>query len=130
MMVAAIAWQELCRFDDLLLARAVATSIAAMEFDVCLACGVDRDAGAADIAEAESAAGDVSADSPPYVVLVCPSDWHEIAGVLDEIIDEQEDFDRRLAERFETSRHARIVAVLTLAGVGELFLLLAGCRSS
>ncbi len=128
MMVAANGWQELCRFDDLMLARAVATSIAAMEFDVCLSGGRDEEA---DLA-AESAAEDLLTDPlpPPYVVLVCPSDWREIATVLEEIIDEQADFDRRLAERSLDSRRARIAAVLTLVGVGELFLLLAGCRSS
>jgi hypothetical protein len=116
MMAAANGWQELCRFDDLMLARAVTTSIAAMEFDVCLSGGDDDDA-----------QGVLANPQPsPYVVLVCPSDWHEIASVLDEIVDEQEDFDRRIAERWSASRRARIVAVLALGGVGELVLQLVG----
>ena len=102
MMVAQTTWCELCRFDDAVLARAVATSIAAMEFDVRLRAAV-----------------------PPFVVEVPDSERLELAEVLDEIVDEQVEFDRMLACRpAMDARHVRIVIVLTVTGTVELLLLL------
>ena len=102
MMVAKTHWCELCRFDDPVLARAVATSIAAMEFDVRLCAAVS-----------------------PFVVEVPGSERIELAEVLDEIIDEQVEFDRMLARRQAAGvRHVRIVMVLTFTGTVELLLLL------
>ncbi len=111
-MVAKGSWCELCRFEDLLLARAVATSIAAMEFDVRLNApdrGTDDDA---------------HPGRPPYVIQVGRGAWNELADVLDEIIDEQQEFDRRLAAPRTTGRHARIVTVITLTGAADVLLLL------
>ncbi len=104
-------WCELCRFDDPCLARAVATSIAAMEFDVRLDPGGLH-------------AADTRSGSPTFVVEVFTTDWHELADVLNEIVDEQQEFDRWLADRQTVSRHARLVTVITLTGAADLLLLL------
>ena len=112
-MVAERRWCELCRFDDLMLARAVATSIAAMEFDVRL-CAADGPAPRADEAHT---------GFPPYVVEVFGSQWQPLAEVLDQIIDEQQEFDRAIAQRQTGSRNARIVTIITLTGAADLLLL-------
>lgn len=108
-------WCELCRFDDLLLARAVTTSIASMEFDVQL-CAI----GLAARSDDETHPG-----RPPYVVQVHMDHVRDLADVLDEIIDEQQDFDRMLADRGRTVASGRIMTVIALTGVAELILLLA-----
>jgi len=102
-MVLQATWCELCRFDDLVLARAVATSIASMEFDVRL-CAIDR---------------------PPYIVQVEDVHVRDLAAVLDEIVDEQREFDRMLSDRSRSVRPMRIMTVITLTGAAELALLLA-----
>ena len=114
-MVAETPWRELCRIEDPVLARAVATSIAAMEFDVRLAAA----GGMEGVADDETGSG-----RPPYVVEVDRAEWQELADVLDEIIQEQRDFDRLLAERCHVGRHARLVTVITLAGAADVLLLL------
>ncbi|MHC4427091.1 MAG: hypothetical protein ACYS0D_00605 [Planctomycetota bacterium] len=114
-MVAETSWRELCRFDDPLLAHAVATSIEAMEFDVLL-----RAAGGPTGAEQAAYHG-----QPPYVVQVVASDWGDLAEVLQEIIAEQQEFDRMLLQRRVTCRHSRIVTVIALTGAAELLLILA-----
>lgn len=102
-MVAPTTWCELCRFDDPALARAVATSIAAMEFDVRLR----------------------GADHAPFVIEVAGTHRKDLAEVLEEIIDEQVEFDRMLAERAAASaHHARVVVVLVLTGTADILLLL------
>ena len=113
-MVAQTPWCELCRFDDLLLARAVATSIASMEFDVRL-CAF----GSTSRSDDESPPG-----RPPYVVQVDNVNVRELAEVLDEIIEEQREFDRMLADRGRNVRPVRIVTVITLTGAAELALFL------
>ena len=102
-MVLHASWCELCRFDDLVLARAVATSIASMEYNVRL----------------------WEIDRPPYIVQVDNVDVRSLADVLDEIIDEQREFDRMLADRSRAVRPFRIVTVVTLTGAAELALILA-----
>jgi len=114
-MVVQSSWCELCRFDDLLLARAVTTSIAAMEFDVRL-CPI----GLAARGDDETHPG-----RPPYVVQVSTDHVHDLADVLDEIIDEQQDFDRMLADRRRTVASGRIMTVIAMTGAAELILLLA-----
>lgn len=114
-MVAETSWRELCRFDDLPLARAVATSLEAMEFDVLL----------------RAADGPPEGDPapphgrPPYVVQVVASDWGDLADVLQEIIAEQREFDRMIIRQRAASRHSRIVTVIFLAGAAEVLLALA-----
>ncbi len=114
-MVLQATWCELCRFDDLVLARAVATSIASMEFDVRL-CAIGCTTRPDD---------EPDHDRPPYVVQVDHVDFRELADVLDEIIDEQREFDRMLADRSRAVRPIRIMTVVTLTGAAELALLLA-----
>ena len=102
-MVLHASWCELCRFDDLVLARAVATSIASMEYDVRL--------------------WDIG--RPPYIVQVDNVDVRSLADVRDEIIDEQREFDRMLTDRSRVVRPFRIMTVVTLTGAAELALILA-----
>ena len=102
-MVAETSWRELCRFEDPMLARAVATSIASMEFDVRL-----RPSG-----------------GPAVVVQVVSGEWGELADVLDEIVDEQVEFDRMLLDRSSATPPPRIIIVIAVTGAAELLLLLA-----
>ena len=99
-------WRELCRFDDPGLARAVATSIASMEFEVHLS---------------EPEGGQHRA----FVIEVEHGDWPELTDVLDEIIDEQQEFDRMRAHRRDASPRLLLVTVVGLTGTAELLLLLA-----
>jgi hypothetical protein len=114
-MVAETSWRELCRFDDPLLAHAVATSIEAMEFDVLLR-AAGGPAGPQDAAHP---------GQPPYVVRVVASEWGDLAGVIDQIIAEQQEFDRMLLQRRVVCRHSRVVTVIALTGAAELILMLA-----
>ena len=114
-MVASKPWHELCRFDDVVLARAVATSIAAMEFDVRI-CASGHPAGTDDADHP---------GRPPYVVEVAPGELTDLAEVLDEIIDEQQEFDRILAERRVSGGRACLVAVVGLTGAVDLLVVLA-----
>jgi len=114
-MVAGSSWCELCRYDDLLLARAVTTSIAAMEFDVRL-CAI----GLAARTDDETHPG-----RPPYVVQVHLDHVRLLAEVLDEIISEQQDFDRMLADRRRTTAEGRLMMVIALTGAAEFIVLLA-----
>jgi hypothetical protein len=94
---APMTWRELAQFDDLPLARAVATSIAAMEFEVRLQDGR---------------------------VEVHGAHWDDLAEVLQEIIDEQVEFDRRLAER-DGGCGTGVVIFITLTGAVDIMALLA-----
>ena len=114
-MVAETSWRELCRFDELPLARAVATSLEAMEFDVLLR--------AADSPPEGDQAPPYG--RPPYVVQVVASEWGDLADVLEEIIAEQREFDRMVNRHRAASRQSRIVTVIVLAGAAELLLVLA-----
>ena len=115
-MVAETSWQELCRFDDVLLARAVATSIAAMEFEVRL-CAV----GAGHAARGDAAE---QPGPPPYIVQVSPAQWSDLAEILDEIIREQREFDRLLTERRTSGSRAVVVTVIGLTGAVDVLVLL------
>jgi len=106
-------WRELTRTDDLRLAMNIATTIAAMQFDVRL-CGRDG----ALLRNAEPLPGG------PYLVLIRPADWPDLHDVLDQIIDEQIEFDARLAARDRKSlRLSRIVMILSSAIVAALAVL-------
>jgi hypothetical protein len=114
-MVAETSWRELCRFDDPMLARAVATALEAMEFDVHL-----RGAGHPPGAEETADFG-----RPPYVVQVVASEWADLTDVLEEIIAEQQEFDHMVIGHRAAGRHSLIVTVITLTGAAELLLILA-----
>lgn len=115
-MNASAQWRELCRFDDPQLARAVATSIASMEFEVRLR---DNDR----FAEQDN---DEPTDltAPPCIVQVDDSDWATLTDILDEIIDEQIQFDQLFEMHHVKYRRQRIVIILTLAGVVEALVIL------
>ncbi len=109
-------WQELCRFADPQLARSVATSIASMEFDVRLT-GDDRRAQAG-LRESTNPA------TAPYVIEVNHSDWGVLADILDEIVDEQLEFDRLFEMRHTKLSRQRIFIIITLTGVVEVLAIL------
>ncbi len=98
-------WRELARFDDLPIARAVAVSIAAMEFDVRLA------------------GGESEGPPSPYRVEVHGACLDDLADVLQEIIDEQVEFDRRLAQR-GGRRGMGVIIFITLTGAMDIMILL------
>ncbi len=102
-MVAQTTWHELYRCEDLLGARAVATSIAAMEFDARLC-----------------ACGDHRTEQPLFVIEVRLADWADLADVLPEIIDEQQEFDRRLEQRCCQPDRQRMLAIVTLTSIVEI----------
>lgn len=110
-------WRELYRCDDLVQARAVATSIAAMEFDVRLhaplAKSVDDEPGE-DVVEFNCPG--------PYVIEVPEEHWPDLAEVLRDIIAEQAEFDERIELR--RYRHQRkLVVVLAVAGIADALIL-------
>lgn len=138
-------WRELFRSDDLRLARAVATSIAAMEFDVRLRSAAHAvESGDDDAAGDTIAAVDLSEPrfSPhgatafqhaacpctddcvvgPHVIDVPADAWLSLHGILSEIIDEQREFDQMLEERRERNR-TTLVVVLSITAAAEVVLI-------
>ncbi len=103
-MVAETAWRELYWSKDLMEARAVATSIAAMEFDACL-CAEDD-------------------ERPGYVIRVRLADWPDLADVLPEILHEQQEFDRWLENRRAEPNRQRVVLIVTLTSIVEVLAIL------
>lgn len=101
-MVAQSSWRELHRCEDLLEARAVATSIAAMEFEARLY----EDGGAY------------------YIIEVRGADWADLADVLPEIIDEQREFDRRLEQCRASRVRPRMIVIVSLTSLVELLAVL------
>ncbi|MEE8154889.1 MAG: hypothetical protein V3T53_07990 [Phycisphaerales bacterium] len=109
-------WQELCRFADPQLARSVATSIASMEFDVRLT-GDDR--------RAQPGFGEsTNPATASYVIDVNHSDWGVLADILDEIVDEQLEFDRLFEMPHTSRRRHRVLIIITLTGVVEVLAIL------
>ena len=104
---APVPWRELARFNDLSLARAVATSIASMEFDVRLQGGEKPGA----------------VPPSPYRIEVQCIHWADLAEVLEEIVDEQREFDQRLA-RSGAGRGAGVIIFITLTGAMDMLVLL------
>ncbi len=62
--------------------------------------------------------------APPYIVQVDDSDWATLADILDEIVDEQVQFDRLFETHHVKYRRQRIVLIITLAGVVEALVIL------
>jgi hypothetical protein len=96
-------WVELARFEDRPLASIVATTIEAMEFDVRL-----RD-------------GDVPGGEGAWIVDVDVTDQEALAEVLQEIIDEQVEFDRRIASQ---CGGPALGALLAITGAADVLLTL------
>ena len=109
-------WQELCRFTDPQLARSVATSIESMEFEVRLA------AGHSDPHQERTETTGLA--QPPYVIEVDHGDWETLADILDEIVDEQLEFDRLFEMRHTRLSRQRIFIIITLTGVVEVLAIL------
>jgi hypothetical protein len=112
-------WRDLHWCEDLVQARTIATAIAAMEFDV----RVRNAATALPVGDDEEDWGG------GYVVETRAADWPDLAGVLDEIIEEQREFDAFLdAWHGRAGRMHRIflgvvvglIIVLAILGVIEL----------
>ncbi|MBT8486509.1 MAG: hypothetical protein HKO59_07305 [Phycisphaerales bacterium] len=99
-------WCELCMCDDLAEARAVATTVAAMEFECRV---LDASTGA----EIEPG---VEAIDRPCVVEVHPEDRDALGDVLEEIRQEQSEFDAAIAARDGGGRFVTsvLIGVLTL----------------
>lgn len=115
-MYAPAQWRELCRFKDPQLARAVATSIASMEYEVRLPVN--------DRLSQQNSDEPTDLGTPPYIVQVDDSDWATLTDVLDEIVDEQVQFDRLFETHHIKYRRQRIVIILTLTGVVEALVIL------
>ncbi|MHC5002093.1 MAG: hypothetical protein ACYTJ0_03135 [Planctomycetota bacterium] len=110
-------WRALYRCDDLNKARTVATCLAAMEYDVELhgLCGP---------VEIET---DSAGCFAPFEVRVPATDWASLAEVLDEIIEEQEQFDelvgsleQRVSQAERRLLVTMIIVVSTLAVAGAI----------
>jgi hypothetical protein len=128
-------WRELYRCSDLKQARAVATTIAAMEFDVRLASASieawtndeQHETTADDSSSHLNACNRITAfisrndedELPgPYVIEVPDSTWPQLADVLFEIIAEQQEFDQMLEWRRERNR-VQLVIVLSITTAAE-----------
>jgi hypothetical protein len=112
-------WRRLHRCEDLRGARAVATSIAAMEFEVRVR---DLISGVlVDVVDDEL--------TGPFAIEVRGADWADLADVLDELIDEQETFDAFVdgwharstrAMRIVLAAVVLIIALLAILGVFDI----------
>ncbi|MDY7109180.1 MAG: hypothetical protein SYC29_11150 [Planctomycetota bacterium] len=80
------AWRDLHWCEDLVQARTIATAIAAMEYEVRVR----------NVATARPVGEDEEDWGGGYVVETRAADWPDLAGVLEEIIDEQREFDAAL----------------------------------
>ena len=115
-------WRELYRCDDLLRARAVATCIASMEFDVRLEACHRPTRDSRNCVACDDAACDDQFPGP-FVIEVPDDHYLDLAEVLAEIIDEQAKFDDQLERR--RSHHQRVaVCAVVVAGVVETVLML------
>jgi hypothetical protein len=92
------AWAELHRSRRLEDARRLATTIAAMEFEVEVRDARGRSIAAADEPDSSAAA---------YFVMVRPQDCAELRDVLSEIIAEQDEFDAMLDRKARTVGRAQ-----------------------
>lgn len=98
-------WQELCRFTDQTLSQAVATSIASMEFDVRLI-------------EIENH------NNRQFVIEVDHEHFEALNDILQEIVDEQIEFDDLLELHQATRDRQRIIIFIALTGVVEVIVIL------
>ena len=112
-------WRDLYWCEGLARARAIATSIAAMEYDVRL-----RNA-----ATALPVMDDEEDWGGGYVIQARTEDWSDLADVLDQIIDEQQEFDAFIDAWHGRTGHLHriflgvvigLVIVLAILGIIEL----------
>ena len=112
-------WRPLRFCAELSEAQTIATSIAAMEFEVRL---VDGATGR--ILESEKPEHDPRG---PFAVEVPAEHFDDLAGVLDQIMDEQQEFDSFLESwRVRSSRAVRWFLLLAAAAMLLLVLLTSG----
>ena len=108
-------WRELTRCDSLAEAHLIATSIEAMEFEVRL--------------RSASADEPLAAAAGPFVVEARAEDRDDLAGVLEEILAEQGEFDERLERRdraIECTRRGFFLVAIAGALAVEAYLWLRG----
>ncbi|MCH7603316.1 MAG: hypothetical protein IIB54_11170 [Planctomycetes bacterium] len=99
-------WRELYRSNDLHEASMIATCIAAMEFEVVLS-----DATGQHIDKPSP-----HQSRPPFIVKVTSACWAQLNDVLEEIIEEQMQFDSYLSSWHETAaRWEKHMLVLLIA---------------
>lgn len=114
-------WRELFRSDDLTAARSVLVSIASMEFEVRLrAIGRAPREVPSRLFARDRLGNDDQSEHAPFVVEVLADDWRELADVLDQIVDEQASFDRRLERRQRERVFVAAVIMLGVAAAGGL----------
>jgi len=101
-------WRTLYRCDDLMQARAVATSIEAMEYEVQIRFGEGDEA-------TTDGERDISAEfKGPFSVQVPERDWPELARVLDEIVQEQVEFDQQIQQRQRQKRRSGLIIAIAM----------------
>lgn len=111
-------WRELFRSDDLTLTQSVLVSVLSMEFEARLrALGTPP---RATVGGARSNDDDESVGSAPFVIEVRDQDWYELAEVLDQIVDEQESFDRDVEHRQRERMLVGAVFLLAVVAAGGL----------
>ncbi len=104
-------WRELYRSNDFNEASMIATCVAAMEFEVVLSDAAGR------------RVDDPSQEGtgPPFIVNVTSVCWGQLNDVLEDIIDEQTQFDSYLAAWHESAAHwERHLLVLLIVIVSVL----------
>lgn len=110
-------WRELHRTDDPAEALIVATTVAAMEFEV-------RWHGAA---SASHRSGDVDHPGhPPYIVEVPEEHWADLRGVIEPLLEEQAEFERRFQRKKNMRQLLALIGLILLAIIPVLLALL-GC---
>ena len=118
-----IVWRELYRTNDPALAHTVATCIEGMEFDVRVRDALGRVIDGTREQESDAttpAAADLRQASlkPPFAIDVDENEWDELREVLQELIAEQTEFDRKLeVARLRSARVAQLIilSVMTVA---------------
>ncbi len=103
-------WRELYRCDSLGKARTVVTSISAMEFEVRL-----RDGLTGQLVDPEMGSPPGS-ESVVFSIEAREEDWGDLDSVLEEIIDEQREFDAFLESWHSLSGRAQLIC-FAVAGI-------------
>ena len=114
-------WVELFRHRSLEQAMTVVTSVAAMEFDVRL---IDDKGRAVTEKPDELDANDrfdalhlSRVRSPEYIVQVRCADWQDLDDILASLIEEQQEFDDRVAQRERVRSTIFVTGVVATSAV-------------
>lgn len=103
-------WRAIYRSSDTDKVRKLITSLAAMEFDVRCT----------NSSGSSIQCHDEQFGSSPYLVEVAEEDWPELAGLVDEIISEQDEFDAMLDAREHLGHRKRRLLILLIIIVAAL----------